>query len=35
MTVWADNAPFSVVDALFDATIKETMGLAMHLEPRR
>lgn len=23
----ADNAPFSVVDGLFDATIKETMGL--------
>ena len=28
MSASADNAPFSVVDALFDATIKETMGLS-------
>lgn len=27
MTVWADDAPFSIVDGLFNATDKETMGL--------
>ena len=27
VSAMADNAPFSVVDGLFDATIKETMGL--------
>lgn len=27
MTAWADNAAFSVVETLFDATVKETMGL--------
>ena len=27
MSAWADDGAFSVVDALFDATIKETMGL--------
>lgn len=28
MTAWADNAAFSVVETLFDATVKETMGLS-------
>lgn len=28
MTAWADNAAFSVVETLFDATAKETMGLS-------